>query len=112
MWISQKITGQESGGGHQMGRVTGSAGNAVLLQGDTEYKALRLSSPYGITSLPPEGAVAVVLTAGGDGRQDVCIGTRVETVSIEPGEILLRSAGGATVYLKNNGDVVINGRTI
>ena len=112
MWVSQKITEQGSGAGYQLGKVTGSVGNGILMQGETEYKKLRLASPYGITALPPENAVAVVLTAGGDGRNDICVGVRTETVSIEPGELLLRSAGGASIYLKNNGDVVINGRVV
>ena len=111
MWLSQKTT--EGAGGHQLGNVTGHADNAVLVQSDTDYKSLRLAGPYGITSLPPENAVAVVLSTGtGDGRNDVCIGTRVDTVQIQPGELLLRSAGGATIYLKNTGEVVINGQVL
>ena len=110
MWLSQKAT--EAAGGHQLGRVTGQNGNAVLVQSDTNYQSLRLAGPYGITSVPPANAVAVVLANGtGDGSNDVCIGTRIDTVQIQPGELLLRSAGGATIYLKNTGEVVINGQT-
>ena len=109
MWLSQKTTAPS--GGHQLGKVTGHSGSAVLVQSDTDYQSLRLAAPYGITCVPPTDAVAVVLSAGtGDGRNDVCIGTRVDTVQIKPGELLLRSAGGATIYLKNSGEVEINGR--
>ena len=111
MWLSQKTT--DGSGGHQLGKVTGHSDNTVLVQSDTDYQSLRLAGPYGIVSVPPENAVAVVLSAGtGDGRNDVCIGTRVDTVQIQPGELLLRSAGGATIYLKNTGEVVINGQIL
>lgn len=111
MWIAQKMTGQTGSHGHQLGKVTGQSGASILVQGDTDYKNLPMAAPYGITWLPPEGKVAVVLSRGGDGQTDICIGTRLETAEIEPGELLLRSSGGATIHLKNTGEVVINGQT-
>ena len=62
--------------------------------------------------MPPQNAVAVVLSSGeGEGSNDICVGTRTEAVAIAPGELLLQSLGGARIYLKNNGEVVINGQT-
>ncbi len=112
MWNTQEGIGLSAGSGHQLGKVTGQDGAAILVQGDTAYQGLRLASPYGITWLPPENAVAVVLATGvGNGQNDICVGTRLDTAGIEPGELLLQSAGGAAIYLKNTGEVVINGQT-
>lgn len=109
MWFGQKLTEQNGTVVHQIGKVTGKTDGGVVVQSDTDYKTLALAAPYGITSIPPQGASAVVLAAGGDGSRDLCIGTRSAAVQIEAGELYLRSAGGASIYLKNNGDVVING---
>lgn len=112
MWNPQQLTETSGQIRHQLGKVTGQSGTAILVQGDTDYKSLRLAAPYGITWLPPENAVAVVLASGvGNGQNDICVGTRMESVPIAPGELLLQSAGGATIYLKNTGEVVINGQT-
>ena len=40
----------------------------------------------------------------------VCPGTLVENREIQEGELYLFSAGGAYIYLKNNGEVEINGQ--
>ena len=40
----------------------------------------------------------------------VCAGAVVEETALEPGELLLFSQGGARIYLKNSGEVVINGQ--
>ena len=58
MWNNQEKTG---GSQHQLGKVTGQSGNAILVQSDNDYKSLRMAAPYGITWLPPKYAVAVVL---------------------------------------------------
>ncbi len=108
MWNDQEKTG---GSQHQLGKVTGQSGNAILVQSDNDYKSLRMAAPYGITWLPPKYAVAVVLSSEvGDGSNDICVGTRMDKAGIAPGELLLQSLGGAKIYLKNNGDVVINGQ--
>ncbi len=42
----------------------------------------------------------------------VCPGTLMENQNIEEGELYLFSQGGAYIYLKNNGEVEINGQII
>ncbi|MDD5952710.1 MAG: hypothetical protein PUC32_03530 [Oscillospiraceae bacterium] len=112
MWMAQKMTASGKTSGHQLGKVMGQSDGKILVQGDTDYQCLPVSSPWGIVWLPPENATAVVLSSGvGEGQQDVCIGTRLDSSTIAPGELLLRSSGGAEIYLKNNGEVVINGQT-
>lgn len=108
MWKDPERTG---GSQHQLGKVTGQSGSTILVQSDNDYKSLRMAAPYGITWLPPQYAVAVVLSSEiGDGSNDICVGTRMDKTGIAPGELLLQSLGGAKIYLKNNGEVVINGQ--
>lgn len=106
MWISRQLSGQGAGGDNpvQLGDVTG--GDSV--QGISEYRSLPLAAPWGIAWRPPPGAKAVVVS-GKDG--DVCAGTIVPQDGLEPGELLLYSAGGARILLKNNGEVVVNGQS-
>lgn len=112
MWMAQKLTEPATNGSHQLGKVTGTDGTNVLVQGDTFYQKLVLSAPWGIAWLPPEGSTAVVLSSGvGEGQQDVCVGTLPVQAVVNPGELRLVSAGGAEIYLKNTGEVVINGQT-
>lgn len=111
MWMAQRLTEPTAIGSHQLGKVTGTDGTNVLVQGDTFYQTLRLSAPWGIAWLPPEGSTAVVLSSGTrEGQQDVCVGTLPVQAAVNPGELRLVSAGGAEIYLKNTGEVVVNGQ--
>ena len=68
-----------------------------------------LAAPFGITYVPPKGTKVVLLE-----EEDtvLCTGAISESINLSEGELMLRSSGGAYIYLKNNGDIVINGRSI
>lgn len=108
MWLTEKMTEDKAVGEVYSGKVTGGQNAQVAVQGENEYRELALAAPWGIAYLPPAGARAVVV---GGGQQPVCAGTIVESSELEPGELLLFSAGGARICLKNSGDVIINGQT-
>lgn len=80
-------------------------GTAVASSG--EHKSLRACLPYGIASIPPKNECAVVLPLD-DG--EVSLGVLADTEGLQEGELMLSSAGGASIVLKNNGTVLINGR--
>ena len=63
--------------------------------------------PYGISSIPPNGTVILAVPI----ENDTVIGGVIakELPNLEPGEVMLYSRGGASIALKNNGDVIING---
>lgn len=97
---------------HQLGKVIGQSGEVILVQGSNHYQSLPIAAPYGITWLPPKNTMAVVLSSNiGEGINDICVGTSVKNIRIAPGELLLQSLGGAEIYLKNTGEVIINGQT-
>lgn len=104
MWLSQQIiAAQKRQPTAELAQVTGSA----VMQGANEYRGVPLSAPWGIAYMPPNTSQAVVV---GTNTGNVCIGTIAENRGITPGELMLFSAGGACVYLKNSGEVVINGQ--
>ena len=108
MWISQQIiAAQKAQPQAKLGAVTGNMQAGIVAQGSGEYRNLQAAVPYGIASLPPEGAQAVILTSDAG---NICIGTLAEDKGVAAGEVLLYSAGGASIYLKNSGEVVINGQ--
>lgn len=107
MWLTEKMVESQTTGEVFSGKVTGGQNAQVAVQGENEYRELALAAPWGIAYLPPAGAKAVIL---GSGQQSVCAGTIVESSELEPGELLLYSAGGARICLKNSGDVIINGQ--
>ncbi|WP_101697253.1 hypothetical protein [Clostridium minihomine] len=109
MWISRKIAGNRLAENPvASGQVTAGQGARIAVQGEQEYRHLELAAPWGIAYLPPAGARAVIL---GGAEKPVCAGTIVEESGLEPGELMLFSAGGARICLKNSGEVVINGKT-
>lgn len=80
-------------------------GTSVMSSG--EHRELPLCLPYGIACMPPKGACAVVLPLA-DG--EVSLGVITQAPSLEEGELMLYSKGGASIVLKNDGRVLINGR--
>lgn len=109
MWISGKIGMPRAAESLVAeGQVTGGQNARIAAQGETEYRGLPLAAPWGVACLPPSGASAVIV---GGAENPVCVGTIVEAQNLQPGELMLFSAGGARIYLKNSGEVVINGQT-
>lgn len=104
MWISQQmIAAQKSSAAADAARVTG----GTSAQGTNDYRQLVFAGPWGIAYRPPNAAQAVVVSTSAG---DACIGTIAAEKGIGPGELLLFSAGGAELYLKNNGEIEINGQ--
>ena len=74
------------------------------------YGELPLIAPAGIAYVPVAGAPTVVMEGAGGA---VCLGVAVTPQEeLEPGELMLYSAGGASIVLKNSGKVLINGREV
>lgn len=91
----------------ELGTVT-SSGKEISAEGAGEYREVSLIAPFGIRWNPPSGTDVELIKNWGSGSSVVAVGTIVDE-EVEPGEIELYSQGGATITLKNNGDVVING---
>lgn len=82
-------------------------GAAVFSSG--EHKRLKSCFPYGIVSVPPTGERAVVLPLD-DG--EVGLGVIANSSQLQEGELMLYSKGGASIVLKNDGRVLVNGQEL
>ncbi|MCI9575500.1 MAG: hypothetical protein HFJ84_02255 [Clostridiales bacterium] len=109
MWMARKIiASRPEEGALQLGMVTRAGESRVAVQGEGDYYDLPLAAPWGMACVPPEGSQAMLIPGGPEGG--VCFGTVMQADGLNAGEIRLRSAGGAEVLLRNNGDVVVNGQ--
>lgn len=109
MWMSkQMVEGRQKNGlAAEQGEITGVANKALVALGTREYRGIPAMVPYGFLSVPPETTRVILLPVG---EEAVIAGTCADTMSLNPGEVCLRSAGGAEIVLKNSGEVWINGQ--
>ena len=103
MWLAKKLKEQPAAGGLRRGTVAEGGMQPRVVAGQ-EYLAAGGVFPYGVYAALPAGA-RVVLWDG------LCLGaTQPPDCELEAGEVCLYSKGGASILLKNTGEVVINGR--
>lgn len=108
MWLMNYITRNSiTAPSAVRGSVTNSSEGELSVVSSGEHSEVRLCMPYGIASMPPSGEKAVVLPLDGT---EVSLGVMADTSGLEDGEIRLCSRGGASIVLKNDGRVLINGR--
>ncbi len=91
------------------GRVKQGADRRIAANSANGTGQFALAAPSGIIYIPNADEDAVVVST--DSGQ-ICIGVRIpyNTYNLNPGELMLYSAGGATIFLKNDGKVIINGK--
>lgn len=90
------------------GSITGTKGGRVEVDCALRHADLPVIAPYGVVYVPPVGAQAVLVSTDSG---DACVGVVNQgTYSLEQGELMLRSAGGASIVLRNDGTVLINGK--
>ncbi|MEF2920645.1 MAG: hypothetical protein U0O22_09310 [Acutalibacteraceae bacterium] len=89
--------------------ITDSKNGLVNATGGVPFVGAKVVVPYGVVSIPVQGANAVMLDVNG---QPVCLGVLQGDSTLEMGEIMLYSKGGASIVLKNNGKVYINGKEV
>ncbi len=111
MWINEYMTGRSfSAAGASAGEIRSANNGNVSVSATRDYGALPLIAPAGIAYVPVAGAPTVVMEGAGGA---VCLGVAVmPQEELQPGELMLYSAGGASIVLKNSGKVLINGREV
>lgn len=111
MWISEYIAGRSfSKERAEKGEIRAAANGSVSVSATADYHGIPTVSPGGIAYIPTAGEKTVVLS-GDNGA--VCMGVISQPPEqLLPGEIMLYSAGGASIVLKNDGSVLINGRVV
>ena len=110
MRISEIIgSGGRRGRVYTTGKIKNSAdrrGAASAVNGKRQFAIVL---PAGIDSIPKQNDDAVMLYEGGE---QLCIGVRSldNSFQIQPGEVAVYSAGGASIELHNNGNIYSTGR--
>lgn len=89
------------------GDVTNSSMGNVAVNSSLEHRNMPVIAPYGIVYNPPLGEKSVVLPLT---KEQACIGVVAPYKQLQEGELMLYSKGGASIVLKNDGSVVINGK--
>lgn len=110
MWILNYVTNNSISEAYtDKGCIKGASDGKVKIHASSDYNKIPVAAPYGISYSPVVGEETVVISAGGE---NICLGTVSKNKELEPGELMLESAGGASITLKNDGNVYINGRAV
>lgn len=111
MWLTKNIEQQtRRQRSAEDAQITTAKGTYIDANGTKLHSSLPSLAPFGVTSVMPSGAQAVIIPVG---TGSAALGI-VQSASeeLEPGEIMLYSAGGARLVLKNNGSIIANGKVI
>lgn len=111
MWINEYMTGCSGKADVATAGEILTAQNGRVAVGSTKnYGALPVIAPAGIAYVPVSGASTIVMEGAGGA---VCLGVVADLPApLQAGELMLYSAGGASIVLKNDGKVLINGREV
>lgn len=108
MWLPDYVTrNTKNNEGSSFGNVTHSSMGNVAVSACLEHRDLPIVAPYGLVYNPPINEKSAVLDVGG---RFMCVGVVAPFKELMPGEIMLYSKGGASIVLKNDGTVLINGK--
>lgn len=77
--------------------------------GDSEISGALVLAPRGVAYRPCVGDHLLLQPVQG---ANACVGAVVSTQGLKPGELQLTSSGGATILLKQNGEIHLNGLII
>lgn len=106
MWLSKKITtNQPEAASTNIGYISDVNTTQVTVKNGDEFKDIPMLAPFGIAYVPNVGDKAIIMHTP---NSDICAGGIVENSDLEPGEVMLYSSGGASIILKNSGEVMIN----
>lgn len=103
MWLSERKTGSEKFAG--TGKITISGENAAVMA-ESEKRNTILCAPGGYFWKPDDNEDVVVFETA-DGT--VIAGCCVPLCDLQPGEVTVFSKSGASITLKNDGDIYVNG---
>lgn len=110
MWLMNFITKNSIASPNAVkGNVKNAGSDSIAVASSGEHKKLKACMPYGVASVPPVGQKAVVLPLD-DG--EVNVGVITSGFDLEEGEVMLYSKGGASIVLKNNGNILVNGKVL
>ena len=110
-WLSDKNRAAPAEGTYS-GKVSSGLLSVI---GAGETRDLEVCVPGGYCWKPRIGQSVIVVRTGAEGEAQSIIGCpdapeNTTAEDMEPGEVYISSTGGAYIYLKNNGEAIINGQ--
>jgi len=113
MWLSKQLKPAAAASDADLG-VTTISGSRVGVVTRGEVRDLPVYGPGGYLWTPANGAAVLVIKGGPGGEEQCVAGTRPLTApaEISPGEVYIYGPGGNSVYLKQDGAVVIQGASV
>ena len=110
MWLQEYVTNNTFQSAQpSCGDVTSSDTKTVSVSASLFHRDAPIVAPYGIVYVPPINEKSVVLPLDSGA---VCLGVLSGNATLEEGELMLFSKGGASIMLKNSGEVLINGKVV
>jgi len=85
-----------------------------LLDGELKSNVERVQN-YGVTSVPPEGALATVLFVGGDRSNGLIIAAedrKIRVKGLKAGEVAIYTDEGDEIYLKRGNEIAFKTKTM
>lgn len=108
MWLSRKTVVRRDSGA-DVGEVSIGGGSAAVLR-DGEHRGLAVFAPGGYVWRPRTGSDVLVIKCGDSG---MCVaGERLPQApdDLLEGEVYIKSDGGASLRLKNDGSIELTGQ--
>lgn len=111
MWLAKQTKTAPPGGADADFGVTSIAGQRAGVVTRGESREVPVFGPGGYFWMPESGSAVLVIKGGPGGEESCAAGTRMPPApaGMRPGEVLIRSRGGAEIYLKNDGGVELRG---
>ncbi len=126
MWLSKILNENKTESPAVEGISTGNSADGTCASAEYSAFGIPAFSPYGYTAAIPAGEELLLINSAAG---TVCAGCReggaagntnsnnaaandTAAAGLAPGEISITSLGGASITLKNDGSVIINGLTI
>ena len=107
MWLTSFLSKGKVKTPATKGSITGAGASSVCIDASTQHRDVTLVAPYGFAYVPPVGEGAVLVPFDGG---EACVGVVTGLCeNLQRGEVMLYSAGGASIVLKNDKTVLING---
>ncbi|MBR5381455.1 MAG: hypothetical protein IK136_02420 [Oscillospiraceae bacterium] len=107
MWLSRRMSGGHDADSAAVARVTMGGAELGVFR-EAEERRIPVFSPGGYVWQPETGEELLVLRCGGEtcavGKE-----TGEGPEGMLPGEVLIRSKGGASIFLRNDGTIEIEG---
>ena len=115
MWLSKSLSlrhaAEQENTAADMGVTTIGGGSAsVMTRG--EQRDLEIFAPGGVVWQPAAGDIVLVLKGGAGGQEQCVVAAGTASAAPEgmaPGELFLYSAGGASIYLRKDGSICVEG---